>query len=67
MEEEIDLREYINVIVRRWKWIVGITLAAVVTAGIVSFLVLAPSTRLKREWSSSSPSQRSLSNPSIAP
>jgi uncharacterized protein involved in exopolysaccharide biosynthesis len=42
MEEEIDLREYINVIVRRWKWILGITLVAVVTAAIVSFLVLAP-------------------------
>ena len=42
MEEEIDLREYINVIVRRWKWIIGITLAAVVTAAIVSFLLLAP-------------------------
>ena len=42
MEEEIDLREYINVIVRRWKGIAGITLAAVVTAAIVSFLVLAP-------------------------
>jgi succinoglycan biosynthesis transport protein ExoP len=42
MEEEIDLREYIDVIVRHWKWIAGITLAAVVTAAIVSFLVLAP-------------------------
>jgi succinoglycan biosynthesis transport protein ExoP len=42
MEEEIDLREYINVIVKRWKWILGITLAAVVTAAIVSFLLLAP-------------------------
>lgn len=42
MEEEIDLREYIDVIVRRWKWIAGLTLVAVVTAAIVSFLVLAP-------------------------
>ena len=42
MEEEIDLREYINVIVRRWKWIAGITLAAVVTAAVVSFFLLAP-------------------------
>ncbi len=42
MEEEIDLREYINVIVRRWKWILGITLAAVVTAAIVSFFLLPP-------------------------
>jgi len=42
MEEEIDLREYINVIVRRWKWILGITLVAVITAAVVSFLLLAP-------------------------
>ena len=42
MEEEIDLREYINVIVRRWKWILGITLTTVVTAAIVSFFLLAP-------------------------
>jgi succinoglycan biosynthesis transport protein ExoP len=42
MEEEIDLREYINVIVRRWKWILGITLVAVVTAAIFSFFLLAP-------------------------
>ena len=42
MEEEIDLREYINVIVRRWKWIAGITLVAVITAAVVSFLILPP-------------------------
>jgi uncharacterized protein involved in exopolysaccharide biosynthesis len=42
MEEEIDLREYIVVIVRRWKWIAGITLVAVITAAIVSFFLLAP-------------------------
>jgi len=38
MEEEIDLREYIDVVIRRWKWIVGLTMAAVVTAAVVSFL-----------------------------
>jgi len=42
VEEEIDLREYIEVILRRWKWIGGITLVAVVTAAIVSFFVIAP-------------------------
>jgi succinoglycan biosynthesis transport protein ExoP len=42
MEEEIDLREYINVIVRRWKWILGITLVAVAAAAIVSFFLFAP-------------------------
>lgn len=42
MEEEIDLREYINVIVRRWKWILGITLVALAAAAIVSFFLSAP-------------------------
>jgi succinoglycan biosynthesis transport protein ExoP len=42
MEEEIDLREYVDVIVKHWKWIAGITLVAVVTAAIVSFFLLAP-------------------------
>ena len=42
MEEEIDLREYLDVIIRRWKWIVAITLVAVITATIVSFFVMAP-------------------------
>ena len=42
MEEEIDLREYLDVIIRRWKWIVAITLVAVITAAIISFLVIAP-------------------------
>ncbi len=42
MEEEIDLREYINVIVRRWKWIAGLTLAAVIAAAVFSFFLLAP-------------------------
>jgi len=37
MEEEIDLREYIDVVIRRWKWIVGLTLVAMITAGVVSF------------------------------
>ena len=41
-EEEIDLRDYVEVIVRR-KWIIiGVTLAAVIGAGIVSFFVLKP-------------------------
>ena len=41
-EEEIDLRDYLEVIVRR-KWIIiGVTLAAVISAGMVSFFVLRP-------------------------
>ena len=42
VEEEIDLREYVEVIVRRWRWIAGITLAAVVTAAVISFFVITP-------------------------
>jgi len=42
MEEEIDLREYIEVMVRRWRWIAGITLVAVVTAAVVSFFLMVP-------------------------
>jgi succinoglycan biosynthesis transport protein ExoP len=42
MEEEIDLREYVNVIIRRWKWVLGITLVAVAVAAIVSFFLLTP-------------------------
>ncbi len=42
MEEEIDLREYINVIVKRWKLVLGIPFVAVLVAALVSFLLLAP-------------------------
>lgn len=42
MEGEIDLRAYLNVIIRRWKWIVAVTLVAAITAAIVSFFVIAP-------------------------
>jgi len=37
MEDEINLRNYIDVLVRRWKWIVGVTLVATLLAGVVSF------------------------------
>ncbi len=36
MEEEIDLREYINVLIRHWYWIAGLALVAAVTAFAVS-------------------------------
>lgn len=39
MEEEIDLREYVDVIIRRWKWIVGLTLLAAVTSAVGSFMM----------------------------
>lgn len=42
-EDEIDLRELIEVLIRG-KWIIlGITIAAVLAAGIISFFVLTPS------------------------
>lgn len=39
MEDEIDLRVYIDVLIRRWKWIVGVTLVAALVAGVVSLLM----------------------------
>ncbi len=42
MEEEIDLREYINVLIKR-KWlIICILILALLAAGIVSFFILDP-------------------------
>lgn len=39
MEEEIDLREYINVLILRWYWIAGLALvAALVAFGVSSLL-----------------------------
>ncbi|MBA7623047.1 hypothetical protein ES703_30438 [subsurface metagenome] len=38
MEDEIDLRKYIDVLLRRWKLIVSITVIVVIVAGLVSFL-----------------------------
>jgi len=42
MEEEIDLREYVDVIVKRWKLVLGIPFLAVLVAALVSFLLLPP-------------------------
>jgi len=42
MEEEIDLREYVDVIVKRWKLVLGIPFLAVLVAALVSFLLLLP-------------------------
>ncbi len=36
MEDEIDLAQYFRTVIRHWKLVLGITLVAVVTAGIVS-------------------------------
>ena len=38
-EKEVDLRDYLNMVKKRWKIIVGIFLAATVTSGVVSFLL----------------------------
>ena len=37
MENEIDLRQYIRVLIRHWKMIVSITVIAVIVAALVSF------------------------------
>ncbi|MEW6231476.1 MAG: Wzz/FepE/Etk N-terminal domain-containing protein [Chloroflexota bacterium] len=39
MEDEIDLRDYVDVLVRRWKWVVGLTVLAALVAGVVSFMM----------------------------
>jgi uncharacterized protein involved in exopolysaccharide biosynthesis len=38
MEEEIDLRKYVDVLLRHWKLILSITVTAVVVAVVVGFL-----------------------------
>ena len=38
MEDEINLREYLHVLIRHWKLIVSITLIAVIAAVLVGFL-----------------------------
>jgi polysaccharide biosynthesis transport protein len=39
LEDEIDLRQYILVLVRYWKWIVGAAVVAAVAALVISFLL----------------------------
>jgi succinoglycan biosynthesis transport protein ExoP len=39
MEEEIDLRAYVAVLIRYWKWIAGLVLVAAATALVVSLLL----------------------------
>ncbi|MEF3244431.1 MAG: hypothetical protein K6343_00385 [Caldisericaceae bacterium] len=39
-EEEVELRDYINVLVKRKKLIIGITLIAVLISGLLSYFVL---------------------------
>lgn len=41
-EDEIDLREYVDVLRRRWLMVLGIPAVAVVVAALLSFLVLPP-------------------------
>lgn len=39
MEDEIDLTQYIKTIFKHWKLVLGITLAAVIVTGVVSFVM----------------------------
>ncbi|MEA3340252.1 MAG: GNVR domain-containing protein, partial [Chloroflexota bacterium] len=39
MEEEIDLRLYVEVLIRNWKWIAGLALAAAAAAFLVSSFI----------------------------
>ncbi|AFM43143.1 capsular polysaccharide biosynthesis protein [Desulfosporosinus acidiphilus SJ4] len=43
MEEEIDLRQYLEVLGKRWLIIVAIPLIAAITSGVISFFILKPS------------------------
>ena len=38
-EKEVDLRDYINMVKRRWKIILGIFLVSTITSGVVSLLL----------------------------
>lgn len=42
IEESIRIEEIINILLKRWKMILSITLLATLTAGVVSFFVIAP-------------------------
>ncbi|MFT8342177.1 MAG: Wzz/FepE/Etk N-terminal domain-containing protein [Clostridium beijerinckii] len=42
IEESISIEEIINILLKRWKMILSITLLATLTAGIISFFVIAP-------------------------
>ena len=37
MEDEIDLTQYVKTVFKHWKLVLGITLAAVIVAGVISF------------------------------
>ncbi len=42
MEEDIDLRVYIDALIRQWRLVVAIPLLAIVVAAVLSFVVLPP-------------------------
>lgn len=42
LEDEIDLRQYVDVLMRRWKFVVGISALMVIVAAVLSFFVLPP-------------------------
>ncbi|OOM80313.1 Wzz/FepE/Etk N-terminal domain-containing protein [Clostridium sp. BL-8] len=41
-EESIKIEEIIDILMKRWKMIISITLAATILAGLVSFFIIAP-------------------------
>lgn len=43
MEEEIDLRQYWDVLRKRWMIVVALPLIAAITSGVISFFVIQPS------------------------
>ncbi|HJW82961.1 MAG TPA: Wzz/FepE/Etk N-terminal domain-containing protein, partial [Anaerolineae bacterium] len=39
MEDEIDLRKYVDVLIRQWKWVVGLAVVSAVVALAISVLL----------------------------
>ncbi len=42
MEDEIDLRKYIDLLIAQWKWLVGLAVIGAALAAVLSFFVLPP-------------------------
>lgn len=43
MEDEIDLRQYINILLKNWFWILALTLGGAAIAAVLSYFVIKPS------------------------
>jgi uncharacterized protein involved in exopolysaccharide biosynthesis len=46
MEEEIDLRKYITVLIKHWYWIIGLA----VVAGVLAFVISSVTPPIYKYW-----------------